>query len=192
MSYSRRVIFSHSRENDSIITVLFQDCKEYCYINMIYQNHIYGEKFMIQNYILLFFEYNPQEESPPGSSRTTTPRMPSVPNSLPIDITSFVSYDVTVPMGRGFSHADGWADAPPISLLSCQKRNGPCTVQREKRWRAPVQWPSARRSVQAPIWSGLWAFCDSCSCCPVADRADGAERPLHVLSFSFCCRWPGG
>ena len=36
-------------------------------------------------------------------------------------------------------------DAPPISLLSCQKRNGPCTVQREKRWRAPVQWPSARR-----------------------------------------------
>ena len=24
-------------------------------------------------------------------------------------------------------------DAPPISLLSCQKRNGPCTVQREKR-----------------------------------------------------------
>ena len=35
-------------------------------------------------------------------------------------------------------------DAPPISLLSCQKRNGPCTVQREKRWRAPVQWPSAR------------------------------------------------
>ena len=25
-------------------------------------------------------------------------------------------------------------DAPPISLLSCQKRNGPCTVQREKRW----------------------------------------------------------
>ena len=63
----------------------------------------------------------------------TTPRMPSVPNSLPIDITSFVSYDVTVPMGRGFSHADGWADAPPISLLSCQKRNGPCTVQREKR-----------------------------------------------------------
>ena len=64
-----RVIFSHSRENDSIITVLFQDCKEYCYINMIYQNHIYGEKFMIQNYILLFFEYNLQEESTPGSSR---------------------------------------------------------------------------------------------------------------------------
>ena len=29
----------------------------------------------------------------------------------------------------------GWSsgDAPPISLLSCQKRNGPCTVQREKR-----------------------------------------------------------
>ena len=24
-------------------------------------------------------------------------------------------------------------DAPPISLLPCQKRNGPCTVQREKR-----------------------------------------------------------
>ena len=24
-------------------------------------------------------------------------------------------------------------DAPPISLLSCQKRNGPCTVQRERR-----------------------------------------------------------
>ena len=69
MSCSRRVIFSHSRENDSIITVLFPDCKEYCYINMIYQNHIYGEKFMIQNYILLFFEYNLQEESTPGSSR---------------------------------------------------------------------------------------------------------------------------
>ena len=38
---------------------------------MIYQNHIYGEKFMIQNYILLFFEYNLQGESPPGSSRKT-------------------------------------------------------------------------------------------------------------------------
>lgn len=69
MSCSHRVIFSHSRENDSIITVLFPDCKEYCYINMIYQNHIYGEKFMIQNYILLFFEYNLQKESTPGSSR---------------------------------------------------------------------------------------------------------------------------
>lgn len=74
MSYSRHVIFSHSRENDSIITVLFPDCKEYCYINMIYQNHIYGEKFMIQNYILLFFEYNLQEESPPGSSRKALKR----------------------------------------------------------------------------------------------------------------------
>ena len=74
MSCSRHVIFSHSRENDSIITVLFPDCKEYCYINMIYQNHIYGEKFMIQNYILLFFEYNLQEESPPGSFRKALKR----------------------------------------------------------------------------------------------------------------------
>ena len=74
MSCSRHVIFSHSRENDSIITVLFPDCKEYCYINMIYQNHIYGEKFMIQNYILLFFEYNLQEEAPPGSSRKALKR----------------------------------------------------------------------------------------------------------------------
>ena len=34
---------------------------------------------------------------------------------------------------------------PPFLFWSCQKRNGPCTVQREKTlWRAPVQWPSAR------------------------------------------------
>ena len=47
-------------------------------------------------------------------------------------------------------------DAPPISLLSCQKRNGPCTVQREKRWRAPVQWPSARTGVGVPVPAPIW------------------------------------
>ena len=65
-------------------------------------------------------------------------------------------------MGRGFSHADGWADAPPISLLSCQKRNGPCTVQKKR----PLRRAPARSrlratgvggSVQAPIWPGLRA-----------------------------------
>ncbi len=70
--------------------------------------------------------------------------------------------------------------------------NGGTVQKKRPLGRAPGAVALARRSVQAPIWSGLWAFCDSCSCCPVADRADGAERPLHVLSFSFCCRWPGG
>ena len=125
----------------------------------------------------------------------TTPRMPSVPNSLPIDITSFVSYDVTVPMGRGFSHAGGWADAPPISLLSCQKRNGPCTVQREKRWRAPVQWPSARRGAAdrckrrfGPAFGHAILFCDFSNCRPVADRAEVVGVVIAWSCFSFRCR----
>ena len=33
---------------------------------------------------------------------------------------------------RGISYVDSWAMHPPFLFWSCQKRNGPCTVQREK------------------------------------------------------------
>ena len=53
-------------------------------------------------------------------------------------------------------------DAPPISLLPCQKRNGLCTVQREKRLTrsgafAPLRCTGVGGSVQAPILPGLRA-----------------------------------
>ena len=35
-------------------------------------------------------------------------------------------------MDAGFSYVDSWAMHPPFLFWSCQKRNGPCTVQREK------------------------------------------------------------
>ena len=87
---------------------------------------------------------------------------------------------------------------PPNSLLSCQKRNGPCTVQREKRWRAPVQWPSARAgdgvSVQALIWTGLrarYSLLRVCNCRPVADGAEdvGVVIVLPLLLFSLPLTW---
>ena len=86
-------------------------------------------------------------------------------------------------------------DAPPISLLSCQKRNGPCTVQREKRWRAPVQWPSARRGAAdrckrrfGPAFGHAILFCDFSNCRPVADRAEVVGVVIAWSCFSFRCR----
>ena len=129
------------------------------------------------------------------SGFTVTVLRTIVATSAHVLFTSFVSYDVTVPMGRGFSHADGWADAPPISLLSCQKRNGPCTVQREKRWRAPVQWPSARRGAAdrckrrfGPAFGHAILFCDFSNCRPVADRAEVVGVVIAWSCFSFRCR----
>ena len=91
----------------------------------------------------------------------TTPRMPSVPNSLPIDITSFVSYDVTVPMGRGFSHADGWADAPPhfSFVVPKEKRavHGPKRKALARSGAVALRATGGGGSVQAPIWPGLRA-----------------------------------
>ena len=88
----------------------------------------------------------------------------------------------------------GWSsgDAPPISLLSCQKRNGPCTVQREKCWRAPVQRPSARRGSAdrckrrfGPAFGHAILFCDFSNCCPVADGAEGVGVVVALRCFSF-------
>ena len=37
-----------------------------------------------------------------------------------------------VPLDRRISYVDSWEMHPPFLFWSCQKRNGPCTVQREK------------------------------------------------------------
>ena len=96
-------------------------------------------------------------------------------------------------------------DAPPISLLSCQKRNGPCTVQREKRlarsgavalrahggrrigacsdfaWPSGTLWPSARSILPS---RGGWC-----------GGRRGARTHLSCFSFRafrFATRCPGG
>ncbi|WP_300138916.1 hypothetical protein, partial [uncultured Oscillibacter sp.] len=39
-----------------------------------------------------------------------------------------------VPLDAEFSHADGWADAPPIFFLRHQKENAPRPVEKKKCW----------------------------------------------------------
>ena len=87
---------------------------------------------------------------------------------------------------------------PPFLFWSCQKRNGPCTVQREKTlWRAPVQWPSARdggRRIGACsdfAWpSGtLWSFARSIRR-PVADGVEVVGVVVALNCFSFRYRRP--
>ena len=87
---------------------------------------------------------------------------------------------------------------PPFLFCRAQKRNGPCTVQREKALgRAPVQWPSARRgsAYRCKRRFGLTfghaiLFCDSCDCRPVADGAEvvGVVVGLPLLLFPLPLR----
>ena len=88
---------------------------------------------------------------------------------------------------RGNSHADGWADAPPIFFLRHQKENAPRPVEKKKcsagrsapartscRRRGMVGCPSRQSGTETP---GSW----------------GNLQPGEVWdtsSFSFRCRWP--
>ena len=120
--------------------------------------------------------------------------LPCTPRALPHPLRG---------LGRSSSpHRAGRGGTP---YRSCQKRNGPCTVQREKRWRAPVQWPSARTGVGVPVPAPIWpclraryallrfprlpsrgGWCGSCR---------GARTHLTSFSFRafrFATRCPGG
>ena len=99
--------------------------------------------------------------------------------------------------------AGGWSsqDAPPISLLSCQKRNGPCTVQREKRLMrsgaVALRATGVGVSVQAPIWPDLrarYSLLRFLWCRPVADGAEvvGVVVVLPLLLFSLPLAVPCG
>ena len=85
------------------------------------------------------------------------------------------------PIERGNdSHGDGWADAPPILFLFLTKRERAAPGVREKSlWRAPVQWPSARRESVYRCkrrfefaFGHAILFCNFWNCRPVADGAE--------------------
>ena len=67
---------------------------------------------------------------------------------------------------RGFSHDDGWADAPPIFFLRHQKENGPRPVEKKKCFGGSV---CAGAALLPPAGDG-WH--------PLAAVRDGNARPL--------------
>ena len=92
-----------------------------------------------------------------------------------------------VPGDVGNSHADGWADAPPIFFLRHQKENAPRPVEKKKcsagrsaqaqtscRRRGMVGGPLRQSGTETPSpWGGLWP-----------------GEVWDTSSFSFRCRWP--
>ena len=90
-------------------------------------------------------------------------------------------------MDGEISHADGWADAPPIFFLKHQKENAPRPVEKKKcsaGRSAPAQTSCRRRGkVGCPLrqsgtetrcpWGGLWP-----------------GEVWDTSSSSFRCRWP--
>ena len=90
-------------------------------------------------------------------------------------------------MDGEISHADGWADAPPIFFLKHQKENAPRPVEKKKcsaGRSAPAQTSCRRRGkVGSPSrQSGTETRC------PWGDLWPGEVR--DTSSFSFRCRWP--
>ena len=98
--------------------------------------------------------------------------------------------------GNG-SYVDSWAMHPPFLFWPCQKRNGPCTVQREK-----TLWPQLCTFVQscctgvgvsvpAPILPGLRArlgLLQGRYCRPVADGAEVVGVQNRIWSASLSAR----
>ncbi len=90
-------------------------------------------------------------------------------------------------MDGEISHADGWADAPPIFFLKHQKENAPRPVEKKKcsaGRSAPAQTSCRRRGkVGCPSrQSGTETRC------PWGDLWPGEVR--DTSSASFRCRWP--
>ena len=89
-------------------------------------------------------------------------------------------------------------DAPPISLLSRQKRNGPCTVQREKRQTrsgAVALRADGSRRIGACVDLALPSGTLRPSAVPVTAVPWRMVRRLsgwlsHCLCTDFRCRWP--
>ena len=84
---------------------------------------------------------------------------------------------------------------PPFSFPSCGKENGPCTVQKKRPlWRAPVQWPSARRGSAyrckrrfGPAFGHAMVFCEFAAAVPwrMVRRASGCKDAFDQLLF-YC------
>ena len=98
----------------------------------------------------------------------------------------------------GFGYDDSRSIAPPISLLSCQKRNGPCTVQREKRFFAalrcsgPPRWRGSSEPVRTRLVGLLPARAGQLSRTGLAPRwwvLTSPGRSTHGRCSSFRCRW---
>ena len=68
------------------------------------------------------------------SGFTVTVLRTIVATSAHVLFTSFVSYDVTVPMGRGFSHADGWAMHPPFLFCRAKRETGRARSKEKGAW----------------------------------------------------------
>ena len=82
---------------------------------------------------------------------------------------------------------------PPFLFWSCQKRNGPCTVQKKRPLRrAPVQWPSARRGSAyrckrrfCLAFGHAWVFCQVDTAVPwrMVPRSSGCKDAFDQLLF---------
>ena len=89
---------------------------------------------------------------------------------------------------------------PPILFLVAPKRECAAPGGREKAlWRAPVQWPSARRGSadRCLLRFGLafghaMVFCEFAAAVPWRMVPNLSGWLSHCLCFSFRCRWPGG
>ncbi len=99
--------------------------------------------------------------------------------------------------------AGGWSSGmhPPFLFCLAKRETGRARSKEKSAWRAPVQWPSARRgsAYQCLLrfcltFGHAILFCDSCSCRPVADSADlvGVVVVLPLLLFSLPLAVPCG
>ena len=86
---------------------------------------------------------------------------------------------------------------PPFLFCLAKRETGRARSKEKSAWRAPVQWPSARRGSAdrclrrfGLAFGHAILFCDSCNCCPVADGAEGVGVVIALRCFSFRCRWP--
>ncbi len=90
---------------------------------------------------------------------------------------------------------------PPFLFCLAKRETGRARSKEKSAWRAPVQWPSARRgsAYQCLLrfcltFGHAILFCDSCDCRPVADSADlvGVVVVLPLLLFSLPLTLPCG
>ena len=93
-----------------------------------------------------------------------------------------------VPLDRRISYVDSWAMHPPFLFWSCQKRNGPCTVQREKTLR---RVGLRRRSPPAAGGGWLALPCGSQGRKrPALGETSSPGKYRDTPCADFRCRWP--
>ena len=133
----------------------------------------------------------------PARSRSHGGAPPIASSQSPLSSVSACGENCARSLAPPLPAARGAAGAP---FGLARKENGPCTVQKKRAlWRAPVQWPSARRGSAyrckrrfCLAFGHAMLFCEFVTAVPwrMVQRASGWSS--HCLCSSFRCRWPGG